>query len=1149
MIMTVSYTAEVAHSTWFGCFPKLLLRWRASIYKLIWVDVLTYIGIYYAINGTYRFLLNADQKKTFEVFVKYCNTSSSLIPLMFVLGFYVSIVIKRWWEQYMTLPWPDSTAVYVSSLIRGQDENGRKMRRTIMRYVCLSLTMVLTMISPRVKKRFPTLDHLVDVGLLVENEKVILTNMNEKFAKHPKHWMPIVWASSIVTRARKEGRIRDDSSLKTLIDSLNSFRGMCMVLLFYDTISIPLVYTQVVTIAVYSYLLTSVFGHQWTGETDDKGMMNIVDYFFPFFTVLEYLFFMGWLKVAESLICPFGDDDDDFEVNWLIDRNLQVSYLIVDEMHNEHPELIKDQYWDEVFPTTMPYETDGIIKIPEDPPLHSTAELEKKNTASRVQILVKSYYIIKISNHLYLFKSNQWRGSIYKLIWLDLVLFLTLYYCINWIYVYLLDEEAKRTFESIVYYCASYTSLIPLSFVLGFYVNLVMTRWWEQYITIPWPDSIAVFVSAHVHGQDEGSRVMRRTVMRYVCLCLTIVFTMISPCVKKRFPKMKHLVDAGLLLENEKKIIESMDNSFPKYPKHWMPIVWAASIITRARKEGRIRDDFAVKTIIDELNSFRGLCGTLMYYDFISIPLVYTQVVTIAVYSFFVGSLLAHQWTYNKNNTYESLDFYSPIFITLQFFFYMGWLKVAETLINPFGEDDDDFEVNWMIDRNLQVSYLIVDEMHHEHPELVKDQYWDEVYPNELPYESEAKREQPPEPSTAKYDLEDSPKRVVSKVASQANSVAPNGKPRTSTHSNLNQRSQRFNEAFQRFFTHSEDNATNTSVDVENSFQSVSDIENIEHITSYTHSNIDEYESQLDNEKLWKRSVLEPVTEEAEEFSEAQEDEEELLNIDEEYYENETPTSCESDSDSDLFEKLRIERQKQRTQRMNDYLERHFGSNFQFVKEYLTNSETKANKSTSFEKKEEEKILTDLKNNKNLSTPITSTANQKLTSVTLTIDRNSLERELLTDLENSKLSTTNDLMKTNEEPTSNIDSHENISSTSTVPLKQDFQIFQIASENSILSPEAQTKLVLPSIGIRPCGSSPASETMNQANFSANIEQKSHPSNESELFWLSKATSPLGSARSVSTQSSLVDDWEILPTGSTSGEYRVDIGESENEHNT
>lgn len=28
-----------------------------------------------------------------------------------------------------------------------------------------------------------------------------------------------------------------------------------------------------------------------------------------------------------------------------------------------------------------------------------------------------------------------------------------------------------------------------------------MTRWWNQYICIPWPDSIAVFVSANIHGQ------------------------------------------------------------------------------------------------------------------------------------------------------------------------------------------------------------------------------------------------------------------------------------------------------------------------------------------------------------------------------------------------------------------------------------------------------------------------------------------------------------------------------------------------------------------------------------------------------------------------------------------------------------------------
>jgi bestrophin, other len=33
--------------------------------------------------------------------------------------------------------------------------------------------------------------------------------------------------------------------------------------------------------------------------------------------------------------------------------------------------------------------------------------------------------------------------------------------------------------------------------------------------------------------------------------------------------------------------------------KYFVPLVWAGSVVTRARKEGRIKDDFAVKTLID----------------------------------------------------------------------------------------------------------------------------------------------------------------------------------------------------------------------------------------------------------------------------------------------------------------------------------------------------------------------------------------------------------------------------------------------------------------------------------------------------------------------------------------------------------------------
>ena len=46
--------------------------------------------------------------------------------------------------------------------------------------------------------------------------------------------------------------------------------------------------------------------------------------YFPYFTILEFIGYLGWIKVAETLLNPWGDDDEDFQINYLIDRNFQV---------------------------------------------------------------------------------------------------------------------------------------------------------------------------------------------------------------------------------------------------------------------------------------------------------------------------------------------------------------------------------------------------------------------------------------------------------------------------------------------------------------------------------------------------------------------------------------------------------------------------------------------------------------------------------------------------------------------------------------------------------------------------------------------------------------------------------------------------------
>ena len=63
-----------------------------------------------------------------------------------------------------------------------------------------------------------------------------------------------------------------------------------------------------------------------------------------------------------------------------------------------------------------------------------------------------------------------------------------------------------------------------------------------------------------------------------------------------------------------------------------------------------------------------------------------------------------------------------------RFLFIFGWLRVAETLYNPFGEDDEDFELNELLNRHFRVAMSIVDD-YEDPPELKKDIFWNLTEP------------------------------------------------------------------------------------------------------------------------------------------------------------------------------------------------------------------------------------------------------------------------------------------------------------------------------------------------------------------------------------------------------------------------------------
>ena len=99
------------------------------------------------------------------------------IHLTFLLGFYVSLVVKRWWEQYVKLPWPDEVAIQlkagITKLKEGENYGENlKIRKTVVRYMILSYLLCMRRISSSVRNKYPTMDHIVATQLVRKDEVI-----------------------------------------------------------------------------------------------------------------------------------------------------------------------------------------------------------------------------------------------------------------------------------------------------------------------------------------------------------------------------------------------------------------------------------------------------------------------------------------------------------------------------------------------------------------------------------------------------------------------------------------------------------------------------------------------------------------------------------------------------------------------------------------------------------------------------------------------------------------------------------------------------------------------------------------------------------------------------------------------------------------
>lgn len=328
-------------------FGRLLFRWSASIWQAIYVELAIWLAMFYTVSIIY-WSLPAENKRDFEKVVldwgEYNSTSVTVVT--FALGFYVTQSFTRWWDQWNNIPWIDPFAQCVNATIRpktpGQDdEKGIKIRRTLVRWVNLSSALTFQTVSEHVGTKYRGLESLIKIGLVTSEEAQEIMSTD-----HDTHvyFIPLTWAANLLAEAHEDGRI-NDMNLVELLQRLEQFRRWCGNLLAYKWVPIPLIYTHVITVAVYFHFLIELIGGQFLDPKQhyDGHLMN---WGVPIFDTVMFVALIGWLKAAELMKHPFGLDEDAFELLWILRRNVDVGLDIVTSRYGRHPKLVKDKFWD-----------------------------------------------------------------------------------------------------------------------------------------------------------------------------------------------------------------------------------------------------------------------------------------------------------------------------------------------------------------------------------------------------------------------------------------------------------------------------------------------------------------------------------------------------------------------------------------------------------------------------------------------------------------------------------------------------------------------------------------------------------------------------------------------------------------------------------
>jgi len=267
------------------------------------------------------------------------------------------------------------------------------------------------------------------------------------------------------------------------------------------------------------------------------------------------------------------------------------------------------------------------------------------------------------------------------------------------VFHYGFDTNHKELILRALSFCDDWKQM---AFFLGIYISFAVKKVSDIISHVPPTDKIANLVSVAVkkHGNQKA-------IMKYVCTALAMVFSYLSPMVRKRLFSSEKKIRAKL--ENQtKKLVDKIERKLLKVNSgHFMPIKWSLHVVHEARIRNEV-DERLYNTLVVELNQLHTHCDRLINFKHETFSWGLTKGVTTSVYVYFVVGAVRQLWSGITENHSNFILTASLTVHFLVFLMFLIVLRSAEQIVKPFNEDHDVFELNRILNEKLEVAAFVL---------------------------------------------------------------------------------------------------------------------------------------------------------------------------------------------------------------------------------------------------------------------------------------------------------------------------------------------------------------------------------------------------------------------------------------------------------